>query len=136
MNQFTRRVLFLLFFLSGFCSLAYQVIWTRLAFASFGVITPVLSVVLSVFMLGLSAGAWLGGRWIGRLTEKTGLPAIGFYAFTELMIGMGAFAVPWLFALGERLLLHAGETNSGGYLFLSAVILAVSILPWCLFMGT
>ena len=61
MNQFTRRVLFLLFFLSGFCSLVYQVVWTRMAFASFGIITPVLSVVLSVFMLGLAVGV-LGGR--------------------------------------------------------------------------
>jgi hypothetical protein len=52
MNQFTRQVLFLLFFVSGFCSLVYQVVWTRMAFASFGIITPVLSVVISVFMLG------------------------------------------------------------------------------------
>ena len=49
-----RWLLFVFFFISGFCGLAYQVIWTRLAFASFGVITPVLSVVISVFMPGLS----------------------------------------------------------------------------------
>ena len=60
MNPFTRRVLFVLFFLSGFCSLVYQVVWTRMAFASFGIITPVLSVVLSVFMLGLAVGSWAG----------------------------------------------------------------------------
>jgi hypothetical protein len=42
MNLFTRRVLFFLFFLSGFSSLVYQVIWTRMAFASFG-ITNILS---------------------------------------------------------------------------------------------
>ena len=35
-----------------------------MAFASFGIITPVLSVVLSVFMLGLAVGSWAGGRWI------------------------------------------------------------------------
>lgn len=46
------RVLFALFFASGFCSLLYQVIWLRLAFAHFSIITPVLSVVLSAFMLG------------------------------------------------------------------------------------
>jgi len=62
MNSFTRRALFFLFFLSGFCGLVYQVVWTRMAFASFGIITPVLSVVLSVFMSGLSIGSWLGGR--------------------------------------------------------------------------
>ena len=136
MNQFTRRVLFFLFFLSGFCSLAYQVVWTRMAFASFGIITPVLSVVLSVFMLGLAVGAWAGGRYIASLVEKTGLSAIVFYAGAEYLIGLGAFAVPKLFAAGEHFLLAAGQTNSMGYLSLSALVLAFSILPWCLFMGT
>jgi hypothetical protein len=56
--------LFGLFLASGFCGLLYQVVWLRLAFAAFGVITPVLSIVLSVFMLGLSLGSWAGGRWI------------------------------------------------------------------------
>ena len=66
-EQPKRPALFLLFFVSGFCGLVYQVVWTRLAFASFGIITPVLSVVISVFMLGLAVGTWAGGRWIGPL---------------------------------------------------------------------
>ena len=78
MDSFTRRVLFFLFFVSGFCSLVYQVVWTRLAFASFGIITPVLSVVLSVFMLGLAVGSWAGGRYISSLVKKTGLSAACF----------------------------------------------------------
>jgi spermidine synthase len=136
MSQSMRQLLFLVFFLSGFCSLVYQVIWTRLAFASFGIITPVLSVVLSVFMLGLAAGSWVGGRCIAPLVRKTGVSAAVFYGGAELLIGLGAFAVPSLFAAGERLLLAVGQTNSLGYLFLSAMVLAVSLLPWCVCMGT
>ena len=105
MNRLTRRILFFLFFLSGFSSLVYQVVWTRMAFASFGIITPVLSVVLSVFMLGLALGSWGGGRFIAAFAKRTGLSAINFYAFAELLIGLGAFAVPKLFAVGEGLLL-------------------------------
>src|SRR5215475_14889806 len=93
-----RVVLFLLFFLSGFCGLVYQVVWTRLAFASFGIITPVLSVVISVFMLGLSIGSWAGGRFIVPLAKKTKVSAAMFYAVTEFLIGLSAFAVPRLFA--------------------------------------
>jgi spermidine synthase/MFS family permease len=130
-----RRRLYLLFFLSGFCSLVYQMVWTRLAFASFGIITPVLSVVISVFMLGLSIGAWAGGRVIPWLVRRTGLSAIFFYGGAELLIGLGAFAVPGLFAQGEQWLLAAGQTDSVQYLFFSALVLAVSILPWCVFMG-
>ncbi|SRR6266404_1367205 len=54
MNRLTRSFSFVVFFLSGSCALIYQVVWTRLAFASFGIITPVLSVVISVFILGLA----------------------------------------------------------------------------------
>jgi predicted membrane-bound spermidine synthase len=135
MNQFTRRILFLLFFLSGFCSLVYQVVWTRMAFASFGIITPVLSVVLSVFMLGLSVGSWAGGRLVPVWARITGCSAILFYAGVEFLIGLGAVAVPKLFALGERILLTSGETDSFRYLSLSALVLAASILPWCVCMG-
>src|ERR1700677_2170035 len=96
MHQSARRVLFLLFFLSGFSSLVYQVVWTRLAFASFGIIAPVLSIVLSVFMLGLSLGSWAGGRYIAPMVQKTGLSAIFFYGIAEFLIGLGAFVVPAL----------------------------------------
>jgi spermidine synthase len=136
MNQFTRRVLFFLFFFSGFASLVYQVVWTRMAFAAFGIITPVLSVVLSVFMLGLALGSWAGGRLIASLVKKTGMSAALFYAGAELLIGLGAFAVPKLFALGERILLPAGQMDSFNYLLFSALALAVSIFPWCVCMGT
>ena len=130
------RILFLLFFVSGFCGLAYQVVWIRLAFASFGIITPVMSVVISVFMLGLALGAWASGRWLDRWRQRTGLSAIYFYALAEVVIGVGAFAVPTLFRVGESWLLRFGEMGSGAYLFHSAVILGLAILPWCLAMGS
>lgn len=135
MSRAVRGILFLLFFLSGFCGLVYQVVWTRMAFASFGIITPVLSVVISVFMLGLAIGSWAGGKFISKLKERTGFSAAIFYGSAELIIGLGAFAVPSLFAAGRRLLLEAGQTNSTAYLVLSALALATSILPWCVFMG-
>jgi len=107
-----------------------------MAFAAFGIITPVLSVVLSVFMLGLSLGSVAGGKWIAALKAKTGLSGAVFYGLAELLIGAGAYGVPYLFDAGQRLLLGAGQTNSLDYLFLSAVVLALSLFPWCFFMGT
>ena len=136
MNQFTRRVLFFLFFFSGFASLVYQVVWTRMAFAAFGIITPVLSVVLSVFMLGLALGSWAGGRFIAAFVRKTGLSAAVFYGGAELLIGLGAFAVPKLFVVSEHLLLPTGQMDSFSYLACSALALAISIFPWCVCMGT
>jgi uncharacterized protein (DUF362 family) len=97
--------------------------------------TPVLSVVISVFMLGLSLGSWAGGRWISTLTQRSQRSAIYFYAMAEMAIGVGAFVVPRLFSLGEKVLLNLGESNSFDYLVFSAFLVSVSILPWCLCMG-
>jgi spermidine synthase len=132
----SRVVFFSLFFLSGFCSLLYQVVWVRLAFAHFGVITPVLSLVLSVFMLGLGLGSVLGGIWGERFSRRLNISLAYFYGAAERIIGIGAFVVPVLFQVGEGFLLSAGEATSTGYLFGSAVIIVVAVLPWCIMMGT
>ena len=130
-----KSLLFFLFFVSGFCGLLYQIIWLRIAFVSFGVISPIVSVVISVFMLGLSLGSWAGGKWISYLKKKTSFSAIIFYGFAEIIIGLGAFAVPNLFTIGETLLLPLGAINSSQYLFFSAFILGLSIFPFCFAMG-
>jgi len=129
------RILFLMFFFSGWCGLLYQVVWVRMAFANFGIITPVLSVVISVFMLGLFIGSWLGGKWIGPLTARTGISSITVYGMSELCIGLGAFIVPKLFSLGASSLLPLGNMDSLRYLLLSGAVISISILPWCVCMG-
>jgi spermidine synthase len=135
MSRAVTRLLFGFFFLSGFSSLVYQVVWTRLAFASFGIIAPVLSVVLSVFMLGLGLGSWAGGRFITPLVKKTGFSSIFFYALAEGLIGCSAFAVPSFFGISQHMLSGAGQVDSFSYLLGSALALAVSIFPWCVCMG-
>ena len=130
-----KPLLFAMFFLSGFCGLIYQLVWLRIAFAHFGIITPVLSVVLSVFMLGLSVGAWAGGAWGPAVFRRTWNSPLVLYALIEVAIGVGGLAVPRLFGAGETLLLALGETDSARYLLLSAVLIALAMLPWCLAMG-
>ncbi len=130
-----KPILFLLFFCSGFCSLLYQVVWVRMAFANFGVITPVLSVVLSVFMLGLGLGSWLGGKWSQWWSSRSKISSAYFYGAAECAIATGAFVVPQLFRFGEAYLLGAGEASSTGYLLISAIFIVVAILPWCIMMG-
>jgi spermidine synthase len=128
-------VLFSLFFFSGFCSLLYQIVWVRLAFAHFGIITPVLSVVISVFMLGLGVGSVVAGQRVEAWSSRFRTSPARLYAAAELGIGIGAFAVPWLLKIGERALLHLGDASSAGYLSVSALYIAVVILLWCLLMG-
>ncbi len=125
---------FALFFLSGFSGLVYQIVWLRLAFSAFGVVTPVISVVLSVFMFGLGAGSWCAGAIVrrGQWSRKSALRA---YSAAEVFIGSGGIAVPLLFAWGEDVLLPAGEADSFRYLASSAAVILVMLAPFCVAMG-
>ena len=132
MHSIQRRLPFALFFLSGFCGLLYQVVWLRLAFGSFGVITPVLSVIISVFMLGLAIGSWVGGSYVKKIAKNSPLY---LYAGAEAIIGIGAFVVPLIFARMSQSLLGMGEMDSAAYLLTSGLLIASAILPWCILMG-
>ncbi len=131
-----RAILFFLFFVSGFCALLYQTVWLRLAFASFGIITPVISIIISVFMLGLSLGSWLSGKYIDRISAKTKINPIMFYALAEFLTAFSAPLVPISFVGSASALLHTGSLDSIRYLGSSAVLIALSILPWCICMGS
>ncbi len=135
MNKRHKILLFIMFCLSGFCGLAYQIVWLRKAFSVFGVITPIISVVVSVFMLGLFIGSWAGGRWIKTITGRLSVSAIYLYATAEFVIGFGGVCVPYLFLFGDRFLLPMGNTGSFTYLLFSGLVIAVAMLPWCIFMG-
>jgi len=123
------------FFVSGFCSILYQTIWLRLAFAEFGVITPVISIVVSIFMLGLAVGSSLGGKFVGRLTSMSGRSGMFFYSLAELITAVGGIFVPAMFSFAAYSLLSAGALDSFTYLALSTLALGMSILPWAIAMG-
>ena len=78
----------LCFLLSGFCSLLYQTVWLRLAVAKFGVNAPIVASVLSVFMLGLALGNFLGGRYFADLQKRRLLSGLRTYALLELIISL------------------------------------------------
>jgi spermidine synthase len=118
-------------FCSGFSSLLYQVIWTRFAYAGFGVIAPVLSLTIATFMLGFGAGTLLGGRLAARAT----LPLPYLYASVELIAAVGALSVPALLRAGATSLQSVGTATSTHYLALSALVIVAALLPWCIAMG-
>ncbi len=126
---------FCAFLISGFCGLLYQVVWIRMAYASFGIITPVMSVIISVFMLGLLVGSASGGPIVESLSRRFHTSALLCYACTELLIGCGAFCVPRMFTWGQNHLLPLGGMDSAGYLLASGGAITVAILPFCILMG-
>jgi spermidine synthase/MFS family permease len=128
---------FVFFLLSGFCSLVYQVTWLRVAMAAFGVTTPSISIVLSVFMAGIALGSWGGGSLLRRVGEGSPRVLLGLYAATESWIGIGGLAVAPLLVVGRDLLASdAGATwGSTTYYLASGAFVALVMLPFCTAMG-
>jgi len=128
----------LFFFLSGLCSIVYELVWLRLAMAKFGVTTPLVSIVLSVFMAGLGAGSWIAGWAMRRYGDRIRFSALRLYGLMELLIGISALVVPLEFALGSRLLEKMASQvsmSSGTFYLLSGPWLALTLIPWCACMG-
>jgi spermidine synthase len=67
---------FIFFFVSGLCSVLYEIVWLRLAMAQFGVTTALVSIVLSAFMIGLGLGSWGSGYLIRRYEDRIRFPAL------------------------------------------------------------
>ncbi len=82
----------LLFVVSGFTSLIYQVIWTRLLVFVFGSTTLASSTVLAVFMGGLALGSFLSGKYCDHIKRPFLL-----YGILEGIIGLWAVLAPFLF---------------------------------------
>lgn len=106
--------------------------------ADFGVVTPLVSIVLSVFMAGLALGSWGGGRLVRRLRNRSGGFFIGLYGASELTIGISGLVVGPLLSQG-RAFLAAAQGNapwgSLGYYFASGCCVALVMLPFCVCMG-
>ena len=129
---------FAFFFISGFCSLLYELIWLRLAMAQFGVTTPLVSIVLSMFMAGLGIGSWTAGRLVGRYAQQVKFHPLRLYAITELLIGISALMVPRQLEWGHNVLRGMAEqvtVSSGTYYVIAGAWLAVTLIPWCACMG-
>jgi spermidine synthase len=132
------QMYFCFFLVSGFCSILYEVIWLRLTMAQFGVTTAMVSIVLSVFMVGLGIGSWASGSLIRRYEDRISFPALRLYALTELIIGISAVLVPLELSLGRKLLERAAGHQAmapGEHYVLAGLWVAITLVPWCACMG-
>ena len=90
------------FFTSGACGLIYQVAWTRELALLLGARAYAVSLVLSIFFLGLG---W-GSLWGGRLADRTRRPLL-VYALLEVLVGLWAAAFLGLMGPAEHVVVAA-----------------------------
>lgn len=113
-----RLALFLVFGVSGFAALLYQVVWQRSLFAIFGINTESVTVVVTAFMLGLGLGSLAGGR----ISEDPKRSVLLVFSLVELGIGVFGLVSLSLFRAAGEALLHASAVVTAGATFLLVLI--------------
>jgi spermidine synthase len=109
------------FYLSGFSSLIYQVVWQRTLTLYLGLAALSIILIVAVFMMGLGVGALAGG-WIAARTRR---PLMTF-ALAEGLLGLsGAAGLPLLEKAGG---LIASMQPAGKWTLLFAVLVIPTTL--------
>jgi spermidine synthase len=105
-----------LYGLSGFTSLAYEVLWSRMLSMQFGV--SIFGVVLTVaaFMIGLGLGSLAGVKWARRCNKP-----LVFFAVLEIAIAIYALLLPGILQM------------AGGWM--DGVSPHLTLLQWYLLQG-
>ena len=127
--------IFIFFFVSGFCSILYELVWLRLSMAQFGVTSAFVSIALSTFMAGLGLGSWLSGWLIRKYGDCIQFPALRLYALAEFLIGVSALTVPYELKFGRHLLEQIALSSSVSYYLASGAWIALVLIPACTCMG-
>ena len=113
---------YLLFFISGFPALLYQIVWQRALFTIYGTNIESVTIIVSVFMLGLGLGSVAGGK----LSEVRGLRLLRTFGFIEL--GIGAFGAVSLSAFHLVASFTAGASTLQTGIISFLLILAPTLL--------
>ncbi len=90
-----RLWIYVIFLLSGFAALLYQIVWQRSLYAIYGINIESVTMVVTAFMLGLGVGSLVGGV-VSKDPKK---PVLLYFSLVELGIG--------LFGLASLAVFHA-----------------------------
>jgi spermidine synthase len=124
-SSFPRHWLYVLFFLSGFPALIYQIVWQRALFIIYGVNVESVTVVVTAFMLGLGLGSLVGGR-----VSRWRSPMVLVFAAVELCTSVYGI-------LSLHLFHRAAQFTAGASTLLTGVCaFALVVLPTMLMGST
>lgn len=129
-----KKIIFLLFFFSGFSALIYEVVWVRVLALTLGNTVYASSTVLAVFMGGLAAGAWFGGR----IADKYSSAHLRMYGYIELLVGIVAPLITLCLAFTPTVyasLINPEQSSEFMLIALRLLLSAALLLIPCLLMG-
>jgi len=96
-----RLWIYVIFLLSGFAALLYQIVWQRALYAIYGINIESVTMVVTAFMLGLGVGSLVGGV----VSKEPKRPVLLYFSLVELGIGIfGAISLSVFHAVGAATL--------------------------------
>jgi spermidine synthase len=87
-----KRIVLLIFLLSGFAGLVYEVVWSRQLVLVFGNTTQAISAILTGFFGGMAIGSVVGGRLADRVRRP-----LRMYAILEVLVVIAVLLTPVTF---------------------------------------
>ncbi len=127
-------LLYLLFLVSGFAALVYQVAWLKVLGLLFGNTARAAAATLAVFFLGLAAGSAVGGRWAARSRK-----VLRLYAWVEVGIAASAalcFLLSTLYRYAYSSFFAVLIDSPGLALALEFALTLLLLFPAAFFLGT
>lgn len=128
-------ILLVVFFLSGACALAYQIIWIRMFGLVFGGTVVSMSVVVAVFMGGLALGSHIIGKYAERIGNRVRL-----YGILEIILGLLAvliyYGISNLSGIIYSLPINIDSHSFGGISVRIIISFALLIIPTMIMGGT
>ncbi len=108
---YERRLVLLAIGVSGFCALAYEVLWTRILVFFLGSTTYAFATMLAAFLFGIAVGSMVFAQWVDRIKQ----PVI---TFGIVQLGIGLFALTLMPAFEQLYeLTYALQSTFGGSRF-------------------
>jgi len=129
-----KKLLLIIFGLTGMTALIYEIIWIRPLSLVFGTTIYAVSTIIASFILGLAVGSWLAGRYTDRLENP-----LRYFAFVQLGVGFyGILLLPIFGALPEIYLglYHATFPNQALFMFTQILMSIAMISIPAVLMGT
>jgi spermidine synthase len=123
------RSILLIFCLSGMAALAYEVLWSRILVFLLGSSIYSFTMILVVYLLGLTAGSLVFARFVDRLKKP-----LQVFGWLEILIGMAALTG---LALFQRLpfMPYMLGVSTATYLTTNFINTIAIVLPPTLLMG-
>ena len=129
----TDKVILVGFFFSGFAALASEVVWTRFLSLALGTSIYALSIITATFLIGLSLGSFIAGKYINRYKDLVPL-----FAYVECGIGISSLLMLVIFDKLDLPYLYLYHTMDSFYPFMFALFILIFIIMMIptLLMGT